>query len=65
MIPELKIKKLTEAPVSTGGFSYVWRGMYDEKKRVAIKAIRYYESDNVQQIRKVRCFDLSSWRNRA
>ena len=65
MISGFKIRKLTEAPVSTSGFSCVWRGIYNEEKRVAIKAVQYEDSDNVQQIKKVRFFDLSFWRNRA
>jgi hypothetical protein len=57
IIPEFKIQKLGDAPISSGGFSDVWPGAYEEEQSVAIKVIRYYEEDDVHRIKKVRRFD--------
>ena len=69
-IPHSKIRRLGDAPISSGGFSDVWQGAYkenedeedeeddDKTKFVAIKVIRYCESDDVQAIKEVGYFDL-------
>lgn len=54
IIPESKIKKLQESPFSSNNFSDVWPGVYEEDKFVAIKVMRYYESDDIQTVKKVR-----------
>ena len=63
MISESKVHKLGD-PFTSGGFSLVWPGMYDEAgngededegRCVAIKVIKYSEFDDIQTIRKVRC----------
>lgn len=59
LIPESKVEKLGDGPISTGGFSDVWPGMYEDEICVAIKVIRCYETDNAQKIRKVRHCDRS------
>ena len=61
IIPDSKVEKLGDEPISVGGFSQVWPGMYDDEKSVAIKIIQYYEKDGVQTIKKARHFDPSSW----
>ena len=58
IIPEPKLQKRDEIPVSSGGSSVVWRGVYmqgdDDKRRdVAIKVMRYSRSSNGEEIRKV------------
>ena len=58
MIPGSKIQKLGDAPISSGGFSDVWPGVYEDEKWIAVKVIRYYASGNIQQIKKVRCLGL-------
>jgi len=70
IIPESKVQKLGDSPVSSGGFSDVWPGAYEEDededpKCVAIKVIRYREPDGVQKIKKVRHFDPFSSHDRA
>ena len=57
IIPQSKIQKLGDSPISLGGFSRVWAGMYEEDQSVAIKVIRRRESDDVRKIEKVRYFD--------
>jgi len=69
-IPKSKIQKLGDSPISSGGFSDVWPGAYEEdeeedEKFVAIKVIRHRESDDVQKIKKVRHFDPFSSHDRA
>jgi len=69
MIPKSKIQKMGESPVSSGGFSDVWTGAYrdgegDESKYVAIKVLRYCQSDDVRPIKKVKCFDLLPYLDR-
>jgi hypothetical protein len=54
IIPESKVQKLGDCAVSSGGFSDVWPGMYEEDLAVAIKVIRYCELDDVQKVKKVR-----------
>jgi len=59
IIPGSKIQKLGNSPVASGGFSDVWPGVYGEdESTVAIKVVRYYESDDIQKIKRVSCFDL-------
>ena len=60
IIPESKIQTLGDSPISLGGFSRVWAGMYEEDQSVAIKVIRRRKSDDVRKIEKVGCFDLYS-----
>ena len=57
-IPKSKIKRLGDFPVSSSGFSDVWPGSYKEGKDVAIKVLRYCQSDDIQPVKKVSCFDL-------
>ena len=62
IIPQSKIRKLGDSPVSFGGFPDIWSGTYKEdndkeNKYVAIKFIRYCESADVQQVEKVRHSD--------
>jgi hypothetical protein len=63
VLPESRLQRLGYCPISSGGFSKVWPGAYkeddggegDDKSRdVAIKVIRYYGSDDVQGLKKVR-----------
>ena len=61
IIPDSKVEKLGDEPISVGGFSKVWPGMYEDERAVAIKIIQYYEKDGVQTIKKARHFDRSSW----
>ena len=63
IIPEPKLQKQDEIPVSSGGSSVVWRGVYmqgnDDKRRdVAIKVMRYSGVSDVEAIRKVGHFRL-------
>ena len=51
IIPEGLIRT-TEDPVTGGGFSDVWEGIYDDK-RVAIKALRLYKGDDIRTVSKV------------
>jgi len=67
IIPKSKIEKLGDSPFSSGGFSNIWPGMYkedeDEEGRcVAIKVVRYCESDDVQKIKNASYFDPFSSR---
>ena len=70
IIPKSKIRKLGDSPISSGGFSDVWPGAYEEEeeeeeKSVAIKVIRYDKSDDVRKIKKVKYFDPFSSHDRA
>lgn len=67
VIPESRLQRLGYCPISSGSFSKVWPGTYkgddsgkdeDESKEVAIKVVRYYGSDDVQGLKKVRRSDL-------
>ena len=63
IIPESKIKKLGDAPVSSGSFSKVWPGVYDGDKVVAIKILQHRRSRKVEgteKMKEVRYFDLFS-----
>ena len=59
IIPESKIQKLGDSPISSGGSSEVWPGIHEDEKdedggkSVAIKVIRYWDSGDVQ-IKRVR-----------
>ena len=63
IIPESKVQKLGYCPISLGGSSNIWPGIYngddghDGDKCVAIKVIRYFDSEDVQTVKKARCFD--------
>jgi hypothetical protein len=67
LIPGSKVQKLGDTPVSSSDFSHVWPGMYNEAgdededggKCVAIKVVRYFESEDIRTVKKVRSFDLS------
>ena len=54
IIPESKIKELGDDPAFSGGFSGIWSGFYEGDKPVAIKVIRYYQADDVQQTKKTK-----------
>lgn len=58
MTYESKVKKLGKSPVSSGGFSCVWRGKYGEEgETVAIKILRP-QASKVQRIKQVSFFDI-------
>jgi len=57
IIPESKAKKQGDSPAAYGGFSDVWLGKYGKHKLVAIKVLRYYESDDIRKIEKVKRLD--------
>lgn len=59
IIPGSEIQKLGESPIASGGFSDVWPGIHGEDDSVAIKVIRYYASDDIKKIKKVRYFAFS------
>ena len=56
-IPQHKAQKLGDSPISSKVFSDTWSGMYEEDKSVTIKVMRYHESDDIREIKKVRYFD--------
>lgn len=62
IIPDSKVEKLGDEPISVGGFSQVWPGMYEDERAVAIKIIQYYEKDGVQTIKKSFCREVITWR---
>ena len=41
IILESKVQKLGDSPISSGGFSGVWKGIYEERP-VAIKVLRQH-----------------------
>jgi len=51
IIPEALIRT-AEDPVTSGSFGDVWEGICNDK-RVAIKALRVYKRDDIQNVRKV------------
>ena len=51
VISESKIRKLGESPIPSAGSSEVWAGIYGEDKPIAIKVIRFYES-NIRKVKK-------------
>ena len=58
IIPESKIEKLGDSPVSSGSLSHVWRGVYsDGGGSVAIKFMRHAGSSKVENTKEVRHFD--------
>lgn len=63
MIPESKIEKLGDTPVSSSRFSDIWPGAYEGDKSVAIKVIRFLETDDIQQFKQVRRPDHFPRRN--
>jgi len=58
IVPDSKVQKDGNLPVSFGGFSDVWKGFYgEERKAVAIKVIRQYETVDIRGIKKVSSFN--------
>ena len=58
IIPESKIEKLGDSPVSSGSFSHVWQGVYGNGGGyVAIKFMRHAGSSKVENTKEVRHFD--------
>lgn len=54
-VPDSEVQKEGNLPVSFGGFSDVWKGVYGEEKRVvAIKVLRQYQTVDVKRVKKVR-----------
>lgn len=47
-----EIKKLSEVPFASGGYSDVWRALY-QGENVSIKAFRVYATDNIKLLTKV------------
>lgn len=54
-LDDRRMKRLNEVPFASGGYSDVWRGLYDGQD-VSIKAFRVYTSDNIKQLTKVLFF---------
>ena len=50
MIPEDLIQT-SEYPVASGSFGEVWEGIHNDK-RIAIKALRVYRTDDVKKVTK-------------
>jgi len=66
IIPESKVRKLGDSPVSSGGFSGVWEGVYGEEgEAVAIKVLRRRATLDVHGVARVGSFDLFSSHNQA
>jgi len=66
-IPKSKIEKLGDDPISCGGFSVVWPGMYkehdnEEGKCVAIKYMRNWETDDPEKMRKIFFREVITWK---
>jgi len=53
VIPQSKILKLGNSPTSSSDLSEAWPGMYGEDKSVAIRVMRYHESDDIRGVKKV------------
>lgn len=47
-----QVKKLNEVPFASGGYSDVWRALY-QGENVSIKAFRVYATDNIKYLTKV------------
>ena len=60
IVPESKLEKLGEGPITTGRFADVWAGAYEDETMVAIKVIRPPESGNSKRARKVKDCDFLS-----
>jgi hypothetical protein len=59
IIPGSEVQKQGNFPVSFEGFIDVWKGVYGkERKVVVIKALRQYQTADVQTIKKVKSFDI-------
>ena len=54
VISESTIEKLGDSPVSSGGFSSVWRGVYKGDTSVAIKVMRHRRSHKVEDIKQMK-----------
>ena len=63
LIPESMVQKEGSEPVTGGGFSDVWCGMYNKGRKVAIKVIRYHALEGFQSIKKAKHSDPSSQSN--
>ena len=66
VISESTIEKLGDSPISSGGFSNVWQGVYKGDTFVAIKVMRHRRSRKIEDIKKmkeVRYFYLFSSRS--
>jgi hypothetical protein len=62
LIPGSKVQKLGDAPISSSDFSSVWPGIYNQAEDkededggrcVAIKVVRYFESEDIRTTKKV------------
>ena len=56
-IPGSEIGVVGDGPISSGEFSEVWEGEYnedDQTKHVAIKVVRYLDQGESRKLRKVR-----------
>lgn len=51
-LDDVQIKKLNEVPFASGGYSDVWRALY-QGENVSIKAFRVYTTDNIKHLTKV------------
>jgi len=65
IIPQSKILKLGNSPTSSSDLSEAWPGMDEEDKAVAIRVMRYHESDDIRGVKKVRYFELLSLHDRS
>jgi len=55
------LEKSGDMPAASGGFADVWRGTYNGRQ-VAIKALRIYNTDDLQQVKKLFCKEVVVWR---
>jgi len=58
VIPQSKVLKLGGSPTSSSDHFEAWPGMYGEDKSVAIRVMRYHESDDIRGIKRVRYFEI-------
>jgi len=63
-IPQCEIRKWGDSPVSSRVISGAWPGVYGEDTFVAVKVVRYYPSDDIRDIKKVRYLTYSPHHNR-
>lgn len=57
-----EVKKANDVPFASGGYSDVWRGLY-QGESVSIKAFRVYTTDNIKQLTKAWCKEIVVCRN--
>ena len=62
VIPQSKILKFGDSPISSKDFSDVWPGVYEGETFIAIKVMRHHRSDGIRDIKRVRPFDVFSSR---